>query len=215
MTQQLEIWCGEFGRQYTDRNQVDWRTVVPLLRPMVDGLSLGRVLEVGSNRGHNLLALRHLLGEAVELIGVEPSPYAREAARAAEVETRAGDAFALPFPDGHFDLVFTAGVLIHVALKDLPAAMREVHRCSRRYILAIEYFSEEETSIPYRGHQELLWKRDFLRHYQTLFPPLSLLRQGYLEDWDRSTWWLLEKPACGASFGRRDLGDPRGNSTPG
>jgi pseudaminic acid biosynthesis-associated methylase len=200
MTQQLEMWSGEFGKQYTDRNQVDWRTRVPLLRPMVEGLSLGRVLEVGCNRGHNLVALREILGEEAELIGVEPSPYAREIARSAGVDARDADAFGLPFADGHFDLVFTAGVLIHVALEHLPRAMREVYRCSRRYILAIEYFSEEETAIHYRGHQDLLWKRSFLRHYQSLFPDLTLVRQGYVEEWDRSNWWLLEKPAAGAPF---------------
>jgi pseudaminic acid biosynthesis-associated methylase len=198
MTQQLEMWSGEFGKQYTDRNQVDWRTVVPFLRPMVEGLSLSRVLEVGCNRGHNLRALREILGPGPELIGVEPGRYARELARAAGVDARDANAFGLPFPDGDFDLVFTAGVLIHVALDDLPRAMREVYRCSRRYILAVEYFSAEETVIPYRGHEDLLWKRDFLRHYQSLFPDLTLVRQGYNEEWDRSTWWLLEKPATGA-----------------
>jgi pseudaminic acid biosynthesis-associated methylase len=193
------MWSGDFGEQYTDRNLVDWRTVVPFLRPMVEGLSLGRVLEVGCNRGHNLVALREVLGEGPELIGIEPNPHAREIARAAGVDARAADAFGLPFPDGHFDLVFTAGVLIHVSLDDLPRAMREIHRCSRRYVLALEYFSEVETVIPYRGHRDLLWKRDFLRHYQTLFPDLTLVRQGYAEEWDRSTWWLLEKTAAGSS----------------
>lgn len=198
MTQQLEQWSGEFGKQYTDRNAVDWRTMVPFLRPMVEGLSLGRVLEVGCSRGHNLVALREILGEGTELLGVEPGPYAREIARAAGVDARPGDAFSLPFPDGSFDLVFTAGVLIHVALDDLPRAMRELYRCSRRYLLAVEYFSEEETVIPYRGHQDLLWKRDFPRHYQSLFPDLTLVRHGYVADWDRSTWWLWEKLAAGA-----------------
>jgi pseudaminic acid biosynthesis-associated methylase len=199
MTQQLEMWSGEFGKQYTDRNQVDWQRRVPLLRPMVEGLSPGRVLEVGCNRGHNLVALREILGEKPELIGVEPNPYAREFARSVGVDARDADAFGLPFPDGHFDLVFTAGVLIHIAPEDLPRALREVYRCSRRSILAIEYFSEGETAIPYRGHQGLLWKRDFQRHYQTLLPELTLVRQGYCEEWDRTTWWLWEKSRLGAS----------------
>jgi pseudaminic acid biosynthesis-associated methylase len=198
MTQQLEAWSGEFGKQYTDRNQVDWLTRVPFFRSMVEGLLLSRVLEVGCNRGHNLVALGAILGTEAELIGVEPGAYARQIALAAGIDVRDGDAFSLPFPDGHFDLVFTAGVLIHVALEDLPRAMREVYRCSRRYLLAVEYFSEEDTAIHYRGHQDLLWKRDFQRHYQTLFPGLTITRQGYFEQWDRANWWLLEKPAPGA-----------------
>jgi len=199
MTKQLEVWSGDFGKQYTDRNQVDWRSRAPFLRTIVEGLKLVDVLEVGCNRGHNLTALRDILGERANLIGIEPCSHARTAAIAAGVDARDADAFALPFPDGSFDLVFTAGVLIHVALEDLPRAMREIHRCSRHYILAVEYFSEDETPISYRGHEGLLWKRDFLRHYQQLFPDLSLVRQGHFEEWDRTTWWLLQKAVPGTS----------------
>ena len=86
---------------------------------------------------------------------------------------------------------------IHVSLKDLPSALSEIHRVSRRYIVAMEYFAEEETVIPYRGSEDLLWKRNFLKHYQTQFPDLKLVATGFLgieEGWDRQTWWLLEKP---------------------
>src|SRR5437867_2895129 len=105
MTSQLQMWAGDFGKQYTERNPVDWRTVVPYVREILDGLSLSRVLEVGCNRGHNLLALGEVLGGETELVGVEPGAYAREIARAAGVDARAADAFSLPFPDGYFDLV--------------------------------------------------------------------------------------------------------------
>jgi hypothetical protein len=47
MTDQLRAWQGNFGVQYTDRNGVDWRTVVPFLRPMLEGLPIHSVLEVG------------------------------------------------------------------------------------------------------------------------------------------------------------------------
>lgn len=73
--------------------------------------------------------------------------------------------------------------------------MREIYRVSRRYILAIEYFASEDTSITYRGESELLWKRDFGAHYQKL--PLDLLSTGYLgpeRGFDRCNWWLLQKP---------------------
>ncbi len=197
MTQQLEI--GPVSSANSTRTAIrSTGGTGSRSSPHGRGLSLNRVLELGCNRGHNLVALREILGKETELIGVEPGPYAREIARAAGVDARDADAFGLPFPDGHFDLVFTAGVLIHVALEDLPRAMRKVYRCSRRYVLAVEYFSEQETAIPYRGHQSLLWKRDFLRHYQTLFRELTLVRQGYFDEWDRSNWWLLEKPGPGS-----------------
>jgi pseudaminic acid biosynthesis-associated methylase len=197
---QLDVWQGDFGVAYTDRNQVDWRVRAPAFAAMLEGLKLRSILEVGCNRGHNLMALRHLLGPGVTLAGVEPNPYALELARASGVATcHRGSGSELPLGDGAFDLVFTAGVLIHVPPDVLAPTLREFHRCSRRYLLAIEYAAAEDTVIPYRGHSELLWKRDFLKHYQTLFPDLALLRQGYwgAEDgFDRTTWWLLEKPAA-------------------
>ena len=131
--------------------------------------------------------------EDVCLADVEP----RLGRDLAGLDVREASIFGLPFHDAQFDLVFTAGVLIHIPLGDLPRAMHEVYRCSRRYILAIEYFAEQETEIVYRGQAGLLWKRNFLEHYRTQFPNLSLLREGYLEDWDRTTWWLLEKAAPG------------------
>jgi len=93
--------------------------------------------------------------------------------------------------------VFTAGVLIHLPLASLSQALRNMHRASRRYLLSIEYSAETETAIPYRGSNELLWKRDFLRHYQAEFPTLALIGSGYwgIENgFDRTHWWLLEKP---------------------
>jgi pseudaminic acid biosynthesis-associated methylase len=196
----LRVWEGEFGEAYTDRNVIDWRTRLPAFQQMLGGLPIGRVLEVGCNRGHNLVALAELLGEDSDVVGVEPNRYALKLARASSVKVAAlhGHAFDLPFKDEYFDLVFTAGVLIHIPLADLPTVLVEIYRVSKRYMLAIEYFAEEETAIHYRGHDDLLWKRNFLKHYQTWFPDLTLIRSGYWgpeDGFDRCHWWLLEKPS--------------------
>lgn len=198
MSRQLSAWQGEFGTAYTERNVPDWRRRLGAFREMLAGLELSSVLEVGCNRGHNLVTLSELLGDEVDLVGVEPNRHALAIARTAspKIATLRGDVFDLPFKDGRFDLVFTAGVLIHVALGDLPRALREICRVSRRHVLAIEYFAEEETVIPYRGHDDLLWKRDFLAHYRRECPDLRPVRQGYWgpeAGFDRTHWWLLER----------------------
>jgi pseudaminic acid biosynthesis-associated methylase len=156
------------------------------------------VLEVGCNRGHNLLALAELLEDNGDIVGIEPNRYALELTRAASTQITAlyGHAFDIPFKDGNFDLVFTAGMLIHIPLSDLPTVLGEICRVSRRYVLAVEYFAEEETAILYRGHTDLLWKRNFLLHYQTQCPELALIRSGYWglgDGFDRTHWWLFEK----------------------
>ena len=196
---QLNTWQGEFGDAYTDRNVVDPKVREPAFRTMVEGLDLDRVLEIGCNRGHNLVALNSILGESSEVVGLEPNPKARAMARSAgaDVGVMSGTAYDIPFKDGSFDLAFTCTVLIHVPLAELPVAMREIARVSRRYILCIEYFATEETPIPYRGHDDLLWKRDFLSHYQKNVPGVKVIRSGYWDakdGFDRSHWWLLEKP---------------------
>jgi pseudaminic acid biosynthesis-associated methylase len=200
MNTQLENWSSDFGREYTNRNVIDWHVRLPAFRTMLSGLNVSRVLEVGCNRGHNLLALSELFGEDREVIGIEPNPYAVELARASssKVAILRGNIFDLPFKAGSFDLVFTVGVLIHIPLESLQAAMLELARVSSRYLLAAEYFAEKETAISYRGSSDLLWKRDFLRHFQECLPGITVLRSGYwgAEDgFDRDHWWLLEKPA--------------------
>ena len=177
---------------------MEWRTRLPLFRTMLQGLELRRILEVGCNRGHNLVALSEIFGPSTEIAGVEPNPHARALARAASPLTSilAGHAYELPFRDRSFDLVFTWGVLIHVPLRSLGDALAEIHRVSAGYVLAVEYFAERETRIPYRGQDDLLWKRDFLRHYLEKFPDLALVRQGrwgHEHGADRVNWWLLRR----------------------
>lgn len=198
MKTQLKAWSGEFGRAYTDRNVIDWRVRLPAFQTMLSGLSLDRVLEVGCNRGHNLLALSHLLGAQTDIVGVEPNQYAVEIARSmsAKVAVLHGDIFNLPFRDAYFDLVFTSGVLIHIPQDSLHTAIRRMGRASRRFFLAVEYFAEEETPILYRGSTDLLWKRNFPDHFRACLPGHSLVRSGYWgpeDGFDRAHWWLLDR----------------------
>ncbi|MCB1182654.1 methyltransferase domain-containing protein [bacterium] len=199
-TGQLAHWSADFGDAYTERNVVAWRDRLAGFRTVLGDLPVSSVLEVGCNRGHNLQALAHLHPDAA-IVGIEPNATARAVAAGNGCDARPGDAFALPVADGAFDLVFTAGVLIHVALPDLPRALDEIHRAARRWVLAIEYFADTETSIPYRGRDDLLWKRDFRDHYRRRFADLALVGEGYLDaasGFDRCHWWLFEKPGAGA-----------------
>ena len=73
MNQQLKTWEGEFGASYTDRNVIDPATRIEAFRVMLGNLKLDRILEVGCNRGHNLLGLREIFGEQTEIVGIEPN----------------------------------------------------------------------------------------------------------------------------------------------
>lgn len=196
-TKQLREWVGGFGDSYTERNVVDWQSRLSAFEVMLTDLHLDRILEVGCNRGHNLFLLARLY-KGSEVIGIEPNTRAVTIAKEStpSISVIRGDAFSIPFKADYFDLAFTANVLIHISLEDLPKALGEIYRVSRRYILAIEYFDEKETMIHYRGHDDLLWKRNFLKIYGDLFPNLVLVKSGYWEKdcgFDRSHWWLFDK----------------------
>lgn len=199
-TKQLKIWQSDFGDAYTDRNVILPADRLPGFERMVGGLELSNILEVGCNRGHNLAVLTSLFPQA-NIVGIEPNRKARELARTrnAEVKVLDGSIFKIPYPDGVFDFVFTAGVLIHIALADLETALRELRRVSSRYILSIEYWAPEETVIHYRGHDDLLWKRDFLMHYQKALPGLQVVRSGAWSKgecgMDEANWWLFDVEA--------------------
>jgi pseudaminic acid biosynthesis-associated methylase len=197
MSSQLDTWRGEFGRAYTERNETDPAVRVPAFARMLDGLEIGSALEIGCNAGHNLVTLARVLGPEARVAGVEPSPYPRGIAERAGLAVVEGSSTSVPSADGEFDLVLTCGVLIHVPPAAFEPSLRELHRVSRRYLLAIEYFAVEETAVRYRGQDDLLWKRDFGGAYRALFHALELLRSGYWDrqdGFDRCHWWLLEKP---------------------
>jgi pseudaminic acid biosynthesis-associated methylase len=155
---------------------------------------------VGANIGDNLRALRALSG--AEFFAVEPNESARRRLTGDGVVSQAnaidGIASSIGLPDGAVDLAFTCGVMIHIHPKDLLASCREIHRVSRRYIACIEYFSDQPEEVPYRGHSERLFRRDFGGFWLDAFPDLQVLDYGFswqrLAGLDNLTWWVFRKP---------------------
>lgn len=183
----LDVWKGQFGDEYTERN--DLGDPSPALREILSSAwgEIDSVLEVGCNVGRNLPAF---VGK--QRIGVEPNARARAQAnrRFTVYDAHAG---ALPVADGTFDLVFTAGVLIHIAPDALPAALYEIHRASRRFILAVEYEASRPEPMDYRGERAGIWKRNYGAEYMDRFP-LRLIDSGSAgEPFDGCTFWLFDK----------------------
>jgi hypothetical protein len=90
----------------------------------------------------------------------------------------------------------TSGVLIHVPPERLDEALTNIHAVAARHILAIEYHADVDTTVEYRGHQDMLWKRDYGVHYLRLFPNLKLVDSGDLTESDGfadARYWLLRK----------------------
>lgn len=155
-----------------------------------------RILEVGSNVGNQLLCLQKM--GFSHLYGIELQSYAVELSksRTKGINIIQGEASDIPFKDNYFDMVFTSGVLIHIAPSDQPGVMKEIYRCSRKYIFGFEYYSEMPKEIVYRGHENLLWKADFAGEYLELFADLHLMKEEkikYLNNENVDAMFLLEK----------------------
>jgi SAM-dependent methyltransferase len=92
------------------------------------------VLDVGCGDG----AITERLAETWDVTGVDSSPVALQHVQTATVQA---SATALPFADRSFDLVLSSEMLEHLSDKDYFAALSEMGRVTRRYLLL---------SVPYR-----------------------------------------------------------------
>lgn len=208
-TPQTQVWKGDFGREYTDRNTMDIATLDALYlnrygvtRTQINEMFFRDIprdasfLEVGCNTGNQLLLLQRM-GYS-RLSGVELQPYAIDLARRRlqNVSLVEGSALEIPHQDGAFDVVFTSGVLIHIAPENLLRVMSEICRCSAAYIWGFEYYAPAATEVNYRGRSSLLWKMDYARRYLDRFPDLELVREkqfAYLDGPNVDSGFLLRK----------------------
>jgi pseudaminic acid biosynthesis-associated methylase len=192
-----QLWAGDFGAAYIDRNRaLDDRRAV-FWTDLVQSAGIRSVLEIGCGQGANLKPLAGLL-DPHDVWGVDVNEDALALARlhAPGVNVVASRARRLPFRDDLADLAFTVGVLIHQPETTLPIVMAEIVRCSARFVLWAEYHAPTTEEIEYHGKTGALYRRDYGAIYRELFPELSLVREGFLaqeDGFDRVTWQLLEK----------------------
>ncbi|MBV9947649.1 MAG: methyltransferase domain-containing protein [Myxococcales bacterium] len=191
------LWAGGFGDAYVERNRIPAEQRLPFWRDILAEFPARRVLEVGCNLGGNLAPIAQVIDPTCAF-GVDVNQKALQLLRASVpgVNAVSGAARELPFRDRWFDMTFTMGVLIHQSPEALPVVMSEVVRCSSRFVLCGEYYSEEPTVVSYRGEERALFKRDFGALYRELFPELRLRRRGHLtraEGWDDVTYWVFER----------------------
>jgi pseudaminic acid biosynthesis-associated methylase len=198
-TERIEqLWAGEFGNAYLHRNISAAEGRAPFWDGIAERFAFGSVLEVGCTQGDNLIHLaRHV--PADEIWGVDINPVVLDHLRGhvPGVNPVLGVARDLPFPDDSFDLVVTVGLLIHIPDDTLERVMAELVRVSRRWILSGEYHADEQTEIVYRGHEHVLFKRDYGTLYRQFHPELRLAEDRFLtkdDGFDRVTYQVFEKP---------------------
>ena len=200
-TEQEQFWAGDFGVGYIERN--DDREIVAgnvrLFSEALRGLKPSSALELGANIGMNLAALR-VLYPAIELSAVEINPTAAQelSSRAPDIQVENCSITEASFGQ-QFDLVLSKGVLIHLNPDLLPEVYGRIGSWASKYVIFAEYYNPSPVAIPYRGHDNRLFKRDFAGEFLALHPEFSLRDYGFVYRGDPAhplddiTWFLMER----------------------
>ena len=193
-----ELWRGDFGDRYVERNSVDYPARRGFWGRTLDRYPTDSLLEVGCAHGDNF----RYMGDFIDLgrtTGVDINERSLRTLAASEPDVNAvfGAARHLPFRDRAFGTVFTIGLLIHQPDSTLPAVIRDIVRCSSRWVMFGEYSSAEPTEIEYRGLTGVLFKRDYVAIAADLCPELRHVATEELtmeaDGFDRVTWGVFER----------------------
>jgi len=193
----LLMWKSDFGDAYTNRNLLSPEVIQQRkdsLAYILKGLPIVTIVEPGCNSGGNLKALQEL---GYEITGMEPNHFARR--KAAELLDEPfiisdDSCYDINLPDDYADLVLTAGLLIHIPFKRLNEAITEMLRISKKYLLVVEYYSEQDIGIRYRGYNNMLWKRNWPEIFEQY--SVTLIKSGYFDKsqgYDDCHWYLYQK----------------------
>ncbi len=201
-TPQEEFWAGTFGTDYSGRNNspqllaANLKFFATALRRAGD---VSSCVELGANIGMNLQALR-LLYPQIGLKAVEINPRAAQILANAIGPENVFQGSILDYPVcPPSELALVKGVLIHINPEKLPSVYGTLYRITSRFILVCEYYNPTPVCVPYRGHQDRLFKRDFAGELMDTYADLRLVDYGFAYHRDPAcpqddiTWFLLEK----------------------
>lgn len=202
LTPQEEFWAGSFGDEYIDRNR-SAQLLASNLQFFATALrQAGRInscVELGANIGMNLKALKLLFPEC-NLHGVEINAEAHRQLADVIGDSQAVHSSLFEWSPGEqVDLALIKGVLIHINPAMLGQAYDRLHAAASKYVLVAEYYNPSPVTIPYRGHNDRLFKRDFVGEMLDRFDDLKLVDYGFAYRRDPAfpqddiTWFLMKK----------------------
>ena len=201
-TEQESFWAGEFGSEYIQRNQGDALLASNLnffSKALRAAHKLNSCIEFGANIGMNLKALK-LLHPTIELHAIEINADAANELAKTIPQKNVYQSSILDFESCEcWDLALIKGVLIHINPEELINVYDKLVAACGKFLLVAEYYNPSPVEIPYRGHNNRLFKRDFAGEIMNRHPQMTLIDYGfsYRRDpnfpQDDITWFLLEK----------------------
>jgi pseudaminic acid biosynthesis-associated methylase len=201
-TEQEAFWAGKFGTEYIQRNQGDTLLASNLnffSEALRTARGLNSCIEFGANIGMNLKAIK-LLHPSIDAHAIEINNDAAHELMKVIVPTNVHNTTILDFtPTRQWDLTLIKGVLIHINPDVLPQVYEKLVASTGRYLMVAEYYNPSPVSIPYRGHNDRLYKRDFAGEIMDRYPKMQLVDYGFAYRRDPNfpqddiTWFLMEK----------------------
>lgn len=201
-TEQEAFWAGAFGTEYIQRNQGDTLLASNLdffAKALHATRGVKSCIEFGANIGMNLKALK-LLHPTYEQYGIEINADAAGELATVIAPDHVYNTSILDFdPQQIWDLVLIKGVLIHINPDALLQVYDKLVASCGRYLLVAEYYNPVPVAIPYRGHTDRLFKRDFAGEIMDRHPQMQLVDYGFAYRRDPNfpqddiTWFLMEK----------------------
>ena len=169
MNPQQEYWSGKLGDNYVNRNKdyhnyeydngMDKRSTFKSFFDLIPRDST--ILEIGCNSGLNIGMLKEMGFSNITGIDVNQKAIDKASAKYPDVIFRCVTIEDYT-PDEPFDLVFTAGVLIHIHPTNVPNVMDKMKSMSKKYIFGYEYFSEDSEPI---GNYKYCWSDDWRKYF--------------------------------------------------
>ena len=202
-TYQEMNWIDTFGDNYHARSPGDVEANLDFFEPILTQVPVSNsILEFGAGTGANLMALRQLYedwGETCRLCALEINGKAVQKLEKLGLERIYRQSileFDVSVPA--WDVVFTKGLLIHVAPQNWPRAFQSLYRASKRHILIAEYFSKVPREIMYQGEAQMLWTGPHAYAMMDQYPDLKIVDYGFRSSRDEFpqddlTWFLLSK----------------------
>lgn len=198
-TEQEKFWAGPFGSEYITRNQDILPKKIHFFSKVLERThGVKSAIEFGCNIGLNLAAIKSLMPD-VQVAGVEVNVDAYNQMKTIPGVQAFNESILNFKPTHKFDLSMYVGVLIHINPDYLKRAYEVAYASSGKYVLVSEYYSPSPVALPYRGHSDKLFKRDFAGEMMEQYPDLKLVDYGFLYRRDPNfpqddmTWFLMEK----------------------
>jgi pseudaminic acid biosynthesis-associated methylase len=195
-TKQEVFWRGKFGEKYIDRNK-EAKNRKNFFKMIFEKINIKNVFEIGTNAGYNLDAIKSV-DKKILTNGIEINKKAQLICLSKNHNVVNGSIINKLQISTQFDLVFTSSVLIHIHPGKLKNVYKKIDNLSKKYILINEYHSPFPTKVKYRGHQDVLFKRDFAYEVQKKYN-YKLIDYGFLwkhdskNFFDDQNWFLLKK----------------------